>query len=163
MARSWWDRNWFWSVPCSCCLGCLVLPVLLATLVAGGTWYQLRGSGGIYDETLDRIRSNPELQVALGSPIDAKWFGELGGSGSVNISLSPGGAELTLPVEGPDGSAVVHALASKHGGEWVYQRLEARVTGRDGSIDLLSAGALPLEQTEIPLAEDPASVVVPKP
>lgn len=148
MARSWWDRNWFWSVPCGCCLGCLFLPLLLGSLVAGGTWYQLRGSGGVYDEALDRARANPELQVALGKPIEANWFELTGESSSVNISFSNNDAELTLPLEGPDGRAVLFASASKHRGEWTFHRLEAQITGREGMIDLLSGQDLPLEQLE---------------
>lgn len=130
--RSWWSRNWGWAVG-GCCLGCLVIPVLLVALFGVGIFTFIR-SAGPTDEALALVRANPEAVEALGEPLDTGWWI----MGRVDVSGDSGEADLTVPVSGPRGEGKLRIEARRRDGEWEFERLDLDVEGRAGPpIDLL--------------------------
>lgn len=129
--RSWWSRNWKWFVP----VGCLGLIVLCLLGIAGivGIVFGAMKSSDVYKEALQRAQNHPEVQAALGTPIEAGWIM----TGNINVDNSSGTANIRFPISGPKGEAWVHAEAAKDGGAWRYSTLEVQI--EDGAkINLLS-------------------------
>lgn len=133
--RGWWARNWTWAIP----TGCLGMLVIIAAGLVGLTAFgfsQLKESW-VFSESTERVRSDPRAVEALGEPIEVGWKIR----GDLHLEPHTGDADLSLPVEGPDGRGRLHVVADRpEGGEWSYDLLELRVEGRDDPIDLLSAG-----------------------
>ncbi len=58
-------------------------------------------------------------------------------TGGINTSNSTGDADVNLPISGPNGSATIHAKATKANGVWTFSILT--VTLEDGTVvDLLA-------------------------
>lgn len=130
--RGWWSRNWKWFVP----LGCLAITALVLIGIAAivGVVFKAMKSSDVYREALRRAQSHPEVQAALGTPIEAGWWM----SGQININNDTGNANITIPISGPQGKGTIHAVATKEGGRWRYSRLEVQVAGGT-AINLLTA------------------------
>lgn len=129
--RGWWSRNWKWFVP----VGCLTL-LLLIFLFIGAIMMMVFGamkSSDVYAQALDRARNHPQVQEALGTPIEDGMFV----TGSVNVSGTSGKADLTIPIKGPKGEGAIYLDAVKFAGEWEYRRLEVGVEGQPRRINLL--------------------------
>jgi hypothetical protein len=133
----WWSRNWKWAVP----VGCLA-PVLVCCggigLLVGIVFGAIKSSEP-YREAVARAQANPALRAELGEPIQPGFFV----TGSINTAVSvPGGetghANLSIPISGPTGTAIVRVVAEKSDGEWKFSTLEAVVADRDRPIDLLA-------------------------
>lgn len=129
--RSAWGNPWLWG-GVGCCLGCVALPVLLVTVLGVGI-AGIFSSSGVFDAAMERARANPEVVEALGEPIERGWLIH----GEVNISTDSGHADLSVPIHGPRGRGKLYLLGDKVNGEWVFERLEVRVEGREEPIDLL--------------------------
>jgi hypothetical protein len=126
----WWRRNWKWAVPVGCLLPVVVCGgffALIFTAVFGAI-----KSSDAYTEALARAKASPEVQAALGTPIEPGFFV----SGSIKINNNTGNADLSIPVSGPKGSATIRAVATRAGGPWQYSVLEVLPDG-GGRIDLL--------------------------
>ena len=140
--KSWWGRNWPWAGPLGC-LGCGGCAGLLVFLFAFGGIASILGvlsasfaSAEPVQEALAIARTNPAVIEALGEPI------EIGGglpNGSLNTSPTGGEADLSLPIEGPNGKGRLFVVAEKEAGEWTVYRAEVEVSGLSGRIDLLGS------------------------
>ena len=121
--RGWWSRNWKWFVPVGC-LGILALFVLgifgIVTIV-----FRAMKSSDVYREAFERAQNSPEVQAALGTPIEDGWWM----SGQINVTNDTGNANIVIPISGPKGKGSIHAVATKDGGKWTYSRLEVQVEG----------------------------------
>ncbi|MGH9492321.1 MAG: cytochrome c oxidase assembly factor Coa1 family protein [Terriglobales bacterium] len=126
----WWSRNWKWFVPVGCLtlllLFCLFI-ALIFTVVMGSM-----KSSDAYKQAVAKARSNPEVVAKLGAPIEEGWFV----SGSINVQNDSGNADLQIPISGPKGKAVIHAVAGKTAGKWEYARLTIAIEGQP-ELDLL--------------------------
>lgn len=129
--RSWNQSPWLWG-GVGCCLGCILIPVVLVAVLGGGVVYLFQSSG-IQDEVLERVRTHPEAVAALGEPIEAGWLIQ----GSIHLSDDGGEADFSLPVSGPDGSGRAYVVAQRRAGEWQFEELVLRVEG-GATIDLLA-------------------------
>src|SRR5437868_3379313 len=101
----WWSRNWKWFVPvgcltllatCGCCMGGIFFTG--ATAVSRSRAYQ---------EALTRAKADPDVQKALGTPIEAGWMNQFS-------SVSQGGqtrTEARIPLKGPKGEAALFVRA----------------------------------------------------
>lgn len=87
-----------------------------------------------YTDSLAQALANPEVQAALGSPIEA-GFGVMG---NINVSGSSGDADLSYTITGPQDSASVFVVAEKSGGQWYYSTMEVQVLATADRIDLLA-------------------------
>jgi len=134
--RSWWGRNWKWFVP----VGCLTLGVICAGLI--GAIVVLAGSviksSEPYKESLAKAQSNTSVQLFLGTPIHEDLL--VGGKIDVEVvnGKETGHAELRIPITGPKGSATIHVIADKGGGNWSYGLMQVEMPGDKGPIDLLN-------------------------
>jgi hypothetical protein len=117
------------------CGGCLAL-IVLGAIAVGGLVFFVFGAikkSDVYADALKRAQSSPQVQTALGTPIeDGMWV-----SGSVNTTNDSGHAELTSPLSGPKAQGALVLKADKAaGGPWTYSVLEVQVTGGE-KINLL--------------------------
>jgi hypothetical protein len=139
--KSWWGRNWPWAGPLGC-LGCGGCAGLLVFLFAFGGVASIFGvlsasfaSAEPVQEALELARRNPAVIEALGEPI------EIGGGlpgGSLSTSPTEGSADVSLPLQGPNGKARLFVVADKEAGEWTTRRAEVEIPGEPGRIDLLA-------------------------
>ena len=129
--KGWFGRNWKWFLP----VGCLSI-VLIAVAFVGGAVYFVFGSiksSFVYQQAIERARSNAEVVQALGEPIEPGWLI----SGNINIDGSSGHADLSIPVSGPKKSGKVYASAEKKLGKWDFSALEVEIEGDPKRINLL--------------------------
>ena len=59
-------------------------------------------------------------------------------SGNVNVTHDQGSADMSVPVEGPNGSASVHVVGTRKGGQWTFTTVKATVEGTGTVVDLLA-------------------------
>lgn len=131
--KGWWSRNWAWFLPLTC-LGCLGIP---AACVGGCVWL---GVSTVKDsmhtpiaEAVEAAALEPAIVEALGEPIEMSWVGI---TGNMDTDWEGSRSDFSLPIQGPRGKAMLHIEASRTGEEWIYDRLEAELDGRDETIDL---------------------------
>lgn len=114
----------------------VLAPVLLMTTcvgaIFGGVFYAMRSSEP-YAHALKLAREHPQVQQALGTPIEPGWFT----SGNISTEGSGGTAKLSIPISGPKGSATIYVDAEKRAGKWQYTQLQVGVAGQDMNVDLL--------------------------
>ncbi len=124
--KNWWGRNWKWLVPT------IVTIVILELLGFIVSIMLLMKSSGAYKEAMTEVRASSEVQEALGTPIDDKFFF----TGNVNVSSGGNGdGDFTIRVKGPEDSAKVYVEAIKFRGDWHFQLLEVK-TKAGQTIDL---------------------------
>lgn len=127
---NWWSRNWKWFVPAGC-LTLILLFGLFITLIISVAMGAMKSSDA-YKQAVARARANPTVVEKLGTPIAEGYFV----SGNVNVQNDSGNAELQIPISGPKGKAVIHAVAVKSAGQWEYSRLTVAIEGQP-ELDLL--------------------------
>ncbi len=133
---NWWERNWKWFVP----TGCLTL-VLLFVLFVGALVSLAMGamkSSDVYRQAVAKARTNPTVVEKLGTPVAEGYFV----SGNINVQNDSGNADLQIPISGPKGKAVIHAVATKSAGKWEYSRLTVSIEGQP-AVDLLESEPSP--------------------
>jgi hypothetical protein len=117
------------------CGGCLVL-IILGALGMGAVMYFGLGalkSTDVYKTALQRAQDSPEVQAALGTPIEAGFM--LGGS--MKNENGHGSADINFPISGPKGEGTVFATATMDpGGAWQYSKLQVHVKNGGQVIDL---------------------------
>lgn len=117
------------------CGGCLVLILAMAALGAGITFFVFGTikKTDVVATALKRAQDSPQVQSALGTPIDLGWWI----SGSVKINNGSGNADITGPIAGPKGEGTLQVKASKPpGGTWEYSQVDVLVTNGE-KINLL--------------------------
>jgi hypothetical protein len=130
MQKSWLERNPGWKIP----LGCLTL-VLLMSLSGAGIATVIVTSfhrSDVYQQAMAIATKNPQVRKRVGEPIRASWLI----SGSMNVNGSTGNANILIPISGPRGKGVIHAVAAKSG-VWRFSWLQVSIEGQS-DIDLLS-------------------------
>ena len=127
---NWWSRNWKWFVPAGC-LTLILLFCLFIGLIISVAMGAMKSSDA-YKQAVARARANPTVVEKLGTPIAEGYFV----SGNVNVQNDTGNADLQIPISGPKGKAVIHAVAVKSAGQWEYSRLTVAIEGQP-ELDLL--------------------------
>jgi len=115
-------------------LGCAGLGILAAISVFGiiAIVFGSMKNSGAYQQALQTAQDDPRVRSQLGEPIEAGWWM----TGSINVSGTSGEADITFPIEGPQGTAKLNLSAEKRGGNWEFSYLTAQF--EDGSeVDLL--------------------------
>ena len=85
----------------------------------------------LYGETMTVVRSSPEVDRQIGTPILTGWPVV-----ERYISSKVGEVTARVPIHGPRGEATLQLRAKNRGGSWEFQQLEAQVrSGR--TIDLM--------------------------
>jgi hypothetical protein len=132
MRKSWLERHPRWKIP----VGFLLLilfgaGVLLLVEVA----FQ---HSEVSREAVAVAQANPRVRQLLGEPITV---GKII-LGNIHINGSAGHAELTIPISGPKGKGVIHAIANERAEVWRFAFLQVDVDGKGEPIDLLPAQSL---------------------
>jgi len=129
---NWWSRNWKWFVPTGCFTLILLFGLFIA-LIFGVVLGSMKSSDA-YKQAVARARANPTVVEKLGTPIAEGYFV----SGNINVQNDSGNAELQIPISGPKGKAVIHAVAVKSAGQWEFSRLTVTFEGQP-ALDLLGS------------------------
>ncbi len=129
---------------CGGCLGLLVI----AAIAVGFFFWSITGvlkKSEPYLAGLNTAQASPEVQGALGTPIEAGFFT----TGAVTSSNAESTAALVVRLAGPNGKGTLIIEGSKSGGgAWQYSKQQVVVDGSSQIIDLLpeAAPALPEEE-----------------
>ena len=128
--KGWFARNWPWLIPG----GCLIGLALIAAFTIGILFFVtgLLKSSEPYATALQAANENPEVQEAIGIPIEDGFFV----AGSINYQNANGDADLRIPIEGPKGSATLYVVAEKSAGQWTYTTLLVEVKATNERIVL---------------------------
>jgi len=130
---SWFNRNWKWVVSVAC--------VLMLAIIGGFIFavfklaFHLMHLSGSYQQAMARARQDPALIGALGTPIEDGFMM----IGKISENDETGSADLTIPLSGPKGSAMLHLRASKSAGVWTYSDLQVKIDSTNQRIDLLKS------------------------
>lgn len=81
--------------------------------------FALLRSSDVATMALERARSEPAVVQALGEPIEMGLLVQ----GSVSREGSGGNAELSVPISGPKGSAMVEVTAVRKSGKWTLTQV----------------------------------------
>jgi len=89
-------------------------------------------SSDAYKNAVARAKKDPRVIEALGTPIKETWYVV----GNTEVSGGSGKSDLSIPIRGPKGKAVIYAVATKFAGEWQYTKLVVKIKGTGETIDL---------------------------
>ena len=128
-------RRWG-CTPLSCLIGGVTFIVVVGCVVGifAGVISLFRDSD-VAQEALARAQRDPQVEAALGRPLEIGWFLP---TGSLRTDAGGGGqVDLTLPISGPRGSGTLIISGVRTRGVWVYDRMIVTVNGTGQRIDLL--------------------------
>ena len=130
--EGWFVRNWKWFVP----VGCLSMILMIVGFIAAVAYLAFGSikSSYVYQQAIDKTRSNADVIRELGEPIEPGWLI----SGSIKVSDSSGSADMSIPVSGPKKSGKVYVLATKRMGKRDFYGLEVEIEGKGERINLLT-------------------------
>src|ERR1043165_5510937 len=117
----WWSRNWKWFVP----VGCLSLLLTCACCISGGILFTVNSVKGseAYQQAVARAKADPDVQAALGTPIEPSWMVQF------NSSFRNGepATQAPIPLEGPKGQGSIHVVARGKDKELRFEQLDVLV------------------------------------
>ena len=87
-----------------------------------------------YQIAMSKARQHPAVIDAIGEPIEVGWFV----SGNISVSGTSGEADLSVPLNGPQGSGTLYIVADKVAGEWIFERMEVALADSMERVNLLS-------------------------
>ncbi len=129
------------------CGGCALLLALIAAFSVGILFIVLSSikHSDAYQLALAKVQASPQVQQALGQPMEAGWFF----TGSIHVNTdssgSTGNANFSIPISGPKGSGTIYAVATKQNGEWIFSTLTVSIEGSPLKIDLLNPSPITLQ------------------
>lgn len=129
--QNWWQKNWKWALPGGC-IGCFGL-ILVFVLGISALVFSVLKSTDVYEESLQRAQTSPQVIEALGEPVEAGWLV----SGAVNVTGPSGDANLSIPLSGPKGTGTLFLIAEKRAGAWEFDLMNVEIEGSGERIDLL--------------------------
>jgi hypothetical protein len=91
-------------------------------------------SSDAYTIAMSAAKGHPAVVDALGEPIEVGWFV----SGNISVNGASGEADLSIPLNGPRGSATLYVVADKIAGQWEFERMEVELDESRERVSLLS-------------------------
>ena len=113
-------------------LGPLLLLVLFVAVISGAVFGMMKSSEP-YKYAVATASHDARVSEQLGTPITPGWYA----TGSINLTIDSGDAELTIPLNGTRRHGTVYVEAKKSAGIWRYQRLEVEIEGVPDRVNLL--------------------------
>lgn len=123
--------------------GCGGCGLIIAAFIAIGVIvalivFKMMWSSDAVEQAVERAANAPEVQAALGTPIETGWVL----SGNISLNNGAGTASVQIPISGPKGSATIVADATKEPGQaWTYRVLKVNIASPPQTIDLLGQAA----------------------
>lgn len=113
-------------------VGTLLIAALSHGIALAAAQYLWFRTSALYSETMYIVRTSPELEKEIGSPIVTGWP-------RVTRSIYRGTGEVSarLRIRGARGAATVRLRAKNRGGSWEYQQLEATSDADSSLINLM--------------------------
>ena len=130
--KGWFGRNWMWVVPVGGCLTLIILVVFGLGAAFFGLSEVLEGSAP-YEYAIDEATTNEELISIIGEPIETDGIMQ----GTINFKNDSGSVDISIPLKGPKGEAVVFIKGEKEDGEWDYEELYIKIKDTNERINLL--------------------------
>lgn len=114
--------------------GCLTLFVLFVAFIGVimMTAFGVIKSSDAYKNAVARAKADPRVTEAIGTPIKEAWYV----LGKTEVSGGSGTSELTIPISGPKGKAVIYANSEKFAGDWKFSRIVVKIESTSQTIDL---------------------------
>jgi hypothetical protein len=107
---------WKWG-----CIGCAAILVFGALCIAAVVVFVFGAikSSDVYRGAIHRVERDPRVIQSIGSPVESGWWL----TGNVHVNDRGGDADFSFPVHGPKGKGMVHAVAVRESGNWIYSEL----------------------------------------
>jgi hypothetical protein len=102
---------------------------VVVTFIAEYLWFR---TSDLYSEAMHIVRTSPDVESKIGSPVVAGWPLVFRG-----VYEGVGEVSARLPIHGPRGGATVQLRAKNRGGSWEFQLLEARNGAEWTPVDLM--------------------------
>ncbi|WP_420570792.1 cytochrome c oxidase assembly factor Coa1 family protein [Kordia sp.] len=129
--KNWWQRNWKWFVPTGC-LSIIALFVIFIIAIFFTVTSFIKKSTP-YKDAFDSATTNEYVIEILGKPIEQEGMLQ----GNISIQNNTGEANISFPVEGPNGSGTVYVVGQKYNGTWTYDKMTIYIDSSNETIDLL--------------------------
>ena len=91
------------------------------------------GDSDVSKMAVAAAESSPVVKQRLGDPIKRGFFM----SGSIEIDVSSGHADIEIPISGARGKATIHAVAKKSAGIWKFETLDVAFDEASPRVSLL--------------------------
>lgn len=122
-------------------VGCLLVMLLLGGGCIGTIFFALSKAkdSQIYKQSLQQAQANPQVQAALGTPIEG------GTPTQFNFNYNNGveNGNIVYAVQGPKGSGTVTAAGSASGGTWTFTTLAVNAGGQNINLLVQAPPVLP--------------------
>ena len=110
-----------WFVPTGCLTSSRFSPLFICIIVM--TVFGAIKSTDAYKTAVARAKADPRVTDAIGTPIKEAWYV----LGKTEVSGGSGTSELTIPISGPKGKAIIYANSEKFAGDWKSSRMVVKI------------------------------------
>ena len=135
--KSWWRKNWKWSLPTLVLLFIIVIGLILSLSIDGNVadFAQAYSDNSLYEKAIEKAKNNDRVHEVIGEiePIDKLAILE----GNVIYSNNNNSVELSVRVRGSKGKGKMDISANKNGEDWDYKKISIRVKEPKEEINIL--------------------------
>ena len=135
--KSWWRKNWKWSLPTLVLLFIIVIGLILSLSIDGNVadFAQAYSDNSLYEKAIEKAKTNDRVLEVIGEiePIDKLAILE----GNVIYSNNNNSVELSVRVKGNKGKGKMDISANKNGEDWNYKKISIRVKEPKEEINIL--------------------------
>jgi hypothetical protein len=125
------------------CLGTLaIFGAFIAAVVVFA--FGMIKSTPIYQQAIERAKTNPDVIAALGEPIKEGMLV----TGSSNVDGASGTVNIAIPISGPKGKGKIYVEGEKRANEWLFNSLVAEITATGQRIDLAPEARRRVQENE---------------
>jgi hypothetical protein len=135
--RSWWKRNWKWSLPTSIVLILFVLGILFTATIDRNLTdiAQAYSEHSLYEKAIEKAQTNTRVLDVIGTiePMDQLAILE----GNIIYSNHNKTVAISVRIKGSKGKGKMDITAVKNGKEWKYQKISIRIKEPKEEIQIL--------------------------
>ena len=131
--KSWWRKNWKWSLPTFLLLFIIVFGLSIDGNIAD--FAQAYSDNSLYEKAIEKAKTNDRVLEVIGEiePIDKLAILE----GNAIYSNNNNSVELSVRVKGSKGKGKMDISADKKGEEWTYKKINIRIKEPKEEINIL--------------------------
>nr|WP_315173385.1 cytochrome c oxidase assembly factor Coa1 family protein [uncultured Flavobacterium sp.] len=135
--KSWWNRNWKWSLPTFTLLILFALGILFTTTIDGNLTdiAQAYSEHSLYEKAIEKAQTNTRVLEVIGTiePMDQLAVLE----GNAIYSNHNKAVAVSVRIKGTKGKGKMDIAAVKNGKEWEYQKISIRIKDPKEEIQIL--------------------------